>query len=134
MPHIIIEYSRNLEDKIDLKSLVKTLHEAALETGFFPLGGVRTRAIRCDIYEIADGHPDNGFIHVTGKIGPGRDIEARKKAGQHIFASLTEATADLFAISPLGLSLELTELEADTRYNHNNLHDTIKKRLDTKSS
>lgn len=134
MPHLIVEYSANLEDKVDIQNLVRTIHAAALETGLFPLGGIRTRAHRCDHYEIADGHPDNGFVHLTGKIGPGRDLQARKSACTHIFSALTETLTDVFASSPLGISFELTELDAETRLNRNNLHDIIKLRLDADAS
>ena len=44
MPHLNIEYSANLEEELDVQALVDRIHETALETGIFPLGGVRTRA------------------------------------------------------------------------------------------
>ncbi|MBV9079473.1 MAG: 5-carboxymethyl-2-hydroxymuconate isomerase, partial [Methylobacteriaceae bacterium] len=44
MPHIIVEYSANLDGAISPRRLVNGLHAAALETGVFPLGGLRTRA------------------------------------------------------------------------------------------
>ena len=71
MPHLIVEYSANLEPALDIATLVEALHEAALETGVFPIGGMRTRAARRDLYRIADGHADNAFIHVQARIGAG---------------------------------------------------------------
>ena len=59
MPHLILEYSSNLSTKLDVQTLVDRVHTAALETGMFKLGAVRTRATARDIYRIADGHPDN---------------------------------------------------------------------------
>ena len=53
MPHIIIEYSANLEERLGLDGLMDTLHAAALVTGVFPLGGLRVRAHRADRYRIA---------------------------------------------------------------------------------
>ena len=69
MPHLIVEYSANLEPDLDMAHVISVLHEAALETGVFPIGGLRVRASRRDIYKIADGHPDNAFIHVQARIG-----------------------------------------------------------------
>ena len=40
MPHFIVEYSANLDDEIKMQKLLGTLHDAALETGVFPLGGI----------------------------------------------------------------------------------------------
>ena len=46
MPHIIIEYSENLEQKINLDTLIEKIHISALDTGIFPLGGLRIRAAK----------------------------------------------------------------------------------------
>lgn len=128
MPHLVLEYSANIEDKTDIPALLRIIHEAALETGLFPIGGIRIRAFRADHCSIADGHPDNGFIHISAKVGPGRDLNARREASDHIFSAIKDATADLYDRYPLALSFELTELASDTRFNHNNLHEIIKRR------
>ncbi len=128
MPHLIIEYSANLEGAVEIAGLVKQIHDAALETGVFPIGGIRTRAERRDIYAIADGHADNGFIHVQARIGVGRTPEVRQKAAEHIFSTLKAATADAFAKRPLGLTLEVVEIDPVGSLKHNNLHDIVEAR------
>jgi 5-carboxymethyl-2-hydroxymuconate isomerase len=125
MPHLIVEYSANLETALDIAALVKALHEAALETGVFPIGGIRTRAARRDVYRIADGHADNGFIHVQARIGAGRSAEVRQQAAEHIFARLRAETAEVFASRPLGLTLEIVEIDPIGSLKHNNLHDIV---------
>lgn len=42
MPHIIVEYSDNLAAEVPPRRLVDALYQAALQTGVFPLGGLRT--------------------------------------------------------------------------------------------
>jgi 5-carboxymethyl-2-hydroxymuconate isomerase len=125
MPHLIVEYSANLEPVLDIRGLVEALHEAALETGVFPIGGIRTRAAKRDIYRIADGHADNAFIHVQARVGAGRAAEVRQKAAQHIFARLKAETADVFANRPLGLTLEIVEIDPVGSLKHNNLHEIV---------
>jgi 5-carboxymethyl-2-hydroxymuconate isomerase len=44
MPHLIIEYSANLEADLDLPLLATTIHEAALATGVFPVTVILTTA------------------------------------------------------------------------------------------
>ena len=44
MPHITIEYSANLEPKLEIAKLVEKVHTAAAGTGVLELGGLRTRA------------------------------------------------------------------------------------------
>ncbi|KAB2920361.1 MAG: 5-carboxymethyl-2-hydroxymuconate Delta-isomerase [Hyphomicrobiaceae bacterium] len=123
MPHLIIEYSANLDSVLDIARLVSALHEAALETGVFPLGGIRTRAERREVYAIADRHPDNAFIHVQARIGAGRPPDVREKAAAHIFDRLKGETAGVFASRPLGLTFEIVEIDPVGSLKHNNLHE-----------
>lgn len=128
MPHLIVEYSANLEAALDIAALVKAIHTAALETGVFPIGGTRTRAERRGVYTIADGHPDNGFIHIQARIGTGRTPEVRQKAAEHLFARLKSETAEAFAKRPLGLTLEIVEIDPVGSMKHNNLHEIVEAR------
>ena len=47
MPHFTIEYSGNLDRHVDIGAVVELVRKAAVETGIFPLGGIRVRAVRC---------------------------------------------------------------------------------------
>jgi len=125
MPHIVVEYSANLRDCIGLSALLESLHTTALATGVFPLGGTRTRAAERTHYRIADGHPDNGFVHVSMMIGAGRDVDTRRRAAQQVFDALVAHLTPLFATTPLGLSLEVRELDPLLSFKHNNLHDYV---------
>ena len=125
MPHLILEYSANLEDQVDIKGLVRTVHDAALNTGIFPEAGTRTRAAKRTAYEIADRHPDNGFVHLTLRIGMGRTVEVRQTAGEQIFAALTRALADRYAEGRLAVSFEMVEINADTSWKQNNIRDAM---------
>lgn len=128
MPHLIVEYASNLEGVVDIPALLKAVHAAALATGVFPIGGLRTRAARRDHYVVADGHPDNGFIHIQARIGIGRPPEVRQKAAEQIFAAVKAATANAFASRPLGLTLEIVEIDPVGSLKHNNLHDIVEQR------
>ena len=128
MPHLIVEYSANLERDVDIPRLVTVIHAAALETGVFPIGGVRVRAARRETYAVADIHPDNGFIHVQARIGAGRTPEVRQKAAEHIFTAVKAETAEVLANRPLGLSLEIVQIDPVGSLKHSNLHETVEAR------
>lgn len=128
MAHVVIEYSGNLSERIDFPALLAALHAAALQTGIFPIGGLRTRAYEAVHYRIADGHPDNAFVHVMLRVGHGRDVETRKRACEAIFAALCAQLAAVFERSPLGLSLEMQEIDPVLTLKKNNLHDYVKSR------
>lgn len=127
MPHLNIEYSANLEEALDIQALVDRIHETALDTGIFPLGGVRTRAEPRSHYRIANGNPDAGYIHMMVRIGSGRDAETRRAAGEKIFAALCDFTEELYGSRPLALSFELHEIPPDMAWRKNNLHELLKK-------
>ena len=128
MPHIIVEYSANIRDRMQLPELIEKLHATALATGVFPIGGARTRAAERTDYRIADGHPDNAFVHLSLMVGHGRDQETLKRASGAIFDTLVAHLAPLFEQIPLGLTLEVRELDPVLSYKHNNLHDYVKAR------
>ncbi len=48
MPHLIVEYSANIEEDLQLPELLTRLRDCAVATGVFPLGGIRLRGARRD--------------------------------------------------------------------------------------
>ena len=128
MPHLIVEYSANVEEQLGLDDLLDKLHATALETGVFPLGGLRVRAHRADRYRIADKDPANAFVHVTAMIGHGRPLDVRQSAGAQLFATLTAHLGPLFDRSPLAISLNVQEFHPVLNYKKNNLHEYVKRR------
>lgn len=128
MPHIVVEYSANLENRIALWELVRATHEAALSTGVFEVGGLRTRCARRDVHRIADGHPDNAFVTVNVRIGHGRDEATRQRAGQTIFDAVCKHLEPIFATTPLGLTLDVAEISPVATFKKNNMHAIVKAR------
>jgi 5-carboxymethyl-2-hydroxymuconate isomerase len=125
MPHLIVEYSANLDEAVDLRHLVATLHAAALKTGVFPIGGIRIRVARREVYLIADGNKENAFIHLTARIGEGRDLATKRRAGEAIFAALCDELAPVFAARGLGISFDIVEIAGDLSFKKNNLHEHV---------
>ena len=128
MPHQIIEYSANLESRVDIQELVDFVHEVATGIEIFPLGGLRTRAARRDNYKIADGHSDNAFLHLTWKLGSGRPEEVRKAAGDVMFDRLCGFLEPVYAGSPLAISFEIQEIHPLLTYKKNNLREYMASR------
>jgi len=128
LPHLIIEYSANVEDRIALDELLDKMHARALETGVFPLGGLRVRAHRTEAYRIGDCAAENGFVHVTALIGHGRPLDVRQRAGEALFAALTEHLKSLYDQSPLAISLNVQEFHPVLNFKQNNLHAYVKRR------
>ena len=49
MPHLVLEYSRNLADRFDPQALLAELHQALVASGVVKLAGLKSRAIAYDI-------------------------------------------------------------------------------------
>ncbi len=128
MPHQIIEYSANLADRLDVPQLVHVMHEAAAAIDVLPVGGLRTRAVARDHYRIADGHPDNAFISVMLRLGPGRPQAVRKAVGETLFTTLCDFLTPVFSSSPLSIAYEVDEIDAELRWKQNNLRDYMAQR------
>jgi 5-carboxymethyl-2-hydroxymuconate isomerase len=126
MPHFTIEYSANLESRLDIGQVVEVVRRAAVETGIFPLGGIRVRAIRCEHYSIADGRPHFGFLDMVLRLGEGRDLAIRKKAGEHIFRALSDHVDPVFAQSQFALSFDMQINDRQTSWKRNNIHEVLK--------
>jgi 5-carboxymethyl-2-hydroxymuconate isomerase len=128
MAHIIIEYSANLRGQFDLDGFLSAVHSAALATGVFPIGGIRTRAYAAENYVIADAHPDNAFVHISLRVGHGRTVETRKKACEAIFGAACQQLGAVFERLPLGIALEMQEIDPVLTFKKNNLHEYVQQR------
>jgi 5-carboxymethyl-2-hydroxymuconate isomerase len=126
MPHFTIEYSANLDGRVDMGKVVELVRKAAVETGIFPLGGIRVRAIRCEHYAIADGKPGYSFLDMVLRLGEGRDLATRKTAGEHIFKALSAHLDPVFAGSKFALSFDMQINDKETSWKRNNMHDALK--------
>jgi 5-carboxymethyl-2-hydroxymuconate isomerase len=126
MPHFSIEYSANLDERVDMGEVCEVVRKAASETGIFPIGGIRVRAVRCEHYAIADGKADYGFVAMLLRLGEGRDLAARQKAGEHVFKALSAHLDPVFAGSKFALSFDMQINDAATSWKRNNIHDALK--------
>jgi 5-carboxymethyl-2-hydroxymuconate isomerase len=112
MPHITVEYSANLEERLDVGVLVTAVHDASVATGVFDLKAIRTRAERRDVYTLANGDPENAFVLVTVRILRGRDEPTRRRVGEEIFGALRRHLQPVADVCPLAISLEVQEIDA----------------------
>ena len=123
MPHITVEYTANLKPDADIPGLLARINAVMIAQGdAFPIGGIRSRAIELADYRIADGAADDAFVHVTVKIGAGRDESVKKAAFDALFAAIKTHFAALHARRYLALSMEIAEFSEAGTYKHNNIH------------
>lgn len=126
MPHFYAECTENIREEAKLPELFAKVNEALAGAGIFPLGGIRSRAIWLDTWQMADGKHDYAFVHMTLKIGAGRSLEDRQKTGEMLFDLIKAHFADLTAKRLLALSFTMEELDPVLNYKQNNVHALFK--------
>jgi 5-carboxymethyl-2-hydroxymuconate isomerase len=60
------------------------------------------------------------------RLGEGRDLTARKKAGEHIFRTLSAYLDPVFTGSKFALSFDMQINDKETSWKRNNIHDALK--------
>ena len=123
MPHIIIEYTANVETDARIPEMMRVVNDVLIgHADVFPTGGIRTRALRLDQYRMADGAEDDAFIHVTFRIKTGRPKAVTGPICAEMFAAMRGHLAGVFARRYLGLTMELVEFDAHGFHVENNVH------------
>jgi 5-carboxymethyl-2-hydroxymuconate isomerase len=128
MAHVIVEYTANIRAEASVSRLLQTINDTLIaQRGVFPIGGIRSRAIELTDYRMADGAADYAFVHVTLKVGAGRDPVTKKRFCDALFEAIKAHFADLYAKRLLALSMELYEFDEGGTYKHNNVHARFRK-------
>lgn len=113
MPHFHIDYSPNLEARMDMQGFCRTLRDAAMETGVFPLAGLRIRATPAKFVVMADGNPDHAYLDLSIRLRAGRAMSAKRDAVAHIFQTAESYCADVLESSSFMLSCEMRDIDPE---------------------
>lgn len=111
MPHIQIDYSPNLDQRLDVAGLCRVLRDAAVATGILPQAGIRVRALRADHVVIADGNADHAYLDISVRLRGGRTDAAKADATAAIFAAAEAYCAEVMATSSFMLSMEMRDID-----------------------
>ncbi|UVK42861.1 5-carboxymethyl-2-hydroxymuconate Delta-isomerase [Mesorhizobium sp. AR07] len=126
MPHFSIEYSANLDAKVDMDELCALVLRTVLDTGLFETGAVRVRAFRADAYAVADRLAENAFLDMSFRLGIGRSADEKKRTGEAVFAAVSEHLAALFKTPHFALSLEIREIDPVLSWKKNAIHPRLR--------
>lgn len=121
MPHAWIEYSSNIEHDEEIQTLGPALHKAMMDSGIFPLAGIRIRLLPIQNALIADGNPRNAFVHIVLRIGHGRDEARQKRVADGIFEALTRHLSALSERRPTAIAFEVQEMHPTLNYKANSI-------------
>jgi 5-carboxymethyl-2-hydroxymuconate isomerase len=141
MPHLVILYTPNLEDAVDMSKLCRSLADTMLtvrdEVGkqVFPTGGVRVLAYPAQHYALADGGTagraaggsgEYGFMYLNLRMGRGRSAEVKLQAGTALKAAAMAHLQPLLDTRPVGVTLQIDEGQEVFDSKNSSLHPLFK--------
>ena len=128
MPHVVVQYTANLEPDANMGALCKALAEVLVAqrdgagARVFPIGGTRVLAYRAANFAVADGAPDRAFVYVNARIARGRDRALVDAAGEAMMTVVRAHFAPLLAKRALGVTLQIDEGVPVFDAKHGTLH------------
>ncbi len=122
MPHLNIQYSANVESALSMPEYCDAMYQTMLDSGVFPLAGIRVRAFRADHVVIADKLEANAYIDMVLRMGEGRSAEDREIVGETIMTRAADICSELMSAPHFALSLEIVEISKQFSWKKNTMH------------
>jgi 5-carboxymethyl-2-hydroxymuconate isomerase len=150
MPHLVILYTGQLDQEVNMTSLCRQLADAMLtvkdESGkqVFPTGGTRVLAYPAPHYAVADGgaagiaagdaagvtaggNGDYAFAYLNLRMGRGRTEATQKLAGETLLAVAKAFFTPLMATKHMGVTLQIDVGQEVFDAKHSTLHPLFNK-------
>ena len=117
MPHLVIQYTSQLDTETDMTALCRALADTLLavrdEAGqpAFPIGGTRVLAYPAAHHAVATGERERerAFLYFNLRIARGRSPALRQRTGDALLAAARAHLAAVLERRPLGLTLQIDE-------------------------
>jgi len=107
MPHCIIEYSKELENKIKPTELIDKVYRGTLKSNLFEDEDIKTRTIEFENHQT--GNKKINFINVTVRILSGRSQELRQLLSKSILNEFEDIN-----IQAISITIEICEIEKES--------------------
>lgn len=134
MPHVVVQYTGNLEALVDMPGLCRQIAETLTSQkdgegrNVFPTGGTRVLAYPAQHYAVADAKADYGFCYINVRIASGRTDAMKKTAGDALLALAQAHFAAAFGKQHVGVTIQIDESPGQVYdAKHSNLHPLFSK-------
>lgn len=99
MPHLILEYTKNLDAEIKSKQLLEKTHWVMLDSGLFNPEAVKSRTRCLEEHLLGTKKEGTSFIHIAVALLEGRTLEQKKELSKAISACIKSEFANLGSVS-----------------------------------
>jgi len=107
MPHIIVEYSEELFEELEIRPLLEVIHRSIMDSGLFEESHIKTRAY--PFKEFTNAGERKPYIHVQARIKSGRDANNKKALGEKILTGLKTLNIQASVIT-----VEIIDMDRDS--------------------
>ena len=87
MPHVIVDYSANLQD-FKAQPLLLKINTALVQTGYCEALDIKSRARKDDVFVIGLDTEQHAYVHVKIYLLFGRDQQQKTEIGQKVLDTL----------------------------------------------
>ena len=137
MPHLVILYTGQLDQEVEMKQLCRQMADAMLtmkdEAGqqVFPTGGTRVLAYPAPHHAVADGGAagkaaggtgDYAFVYLNLRMGRGRSEATQQRAGNTLVDVAKAFFAPVMAQRHIGITLQIDVGPEVFDAKHSNIH------------
>jgi 5-carboxymethyl-2-hydroxymuconate isomerase len=115
VPHVVILYTANIDQKTDMTRLCRALADELLsirdESGNqpYPTPGTRVFAIPAPHFAVADGKGDYAFVYINVRLARGRSDTIKETTGDRLLAKVKEHLEAVLLSEPVGITLQMDE-------------------------
>lgn len=118
MPHCVLEYSSNVVSPPEVRDALLVIHRALVGTGLFSEADIKSRAIRHDVFAVADGAPDRSFVALAVEILDGRTDEEKATIADALFAALSGAFGAAIDSSRCNVTVQIRDIHRASYRRH----------------
>jgi 5-carboxymethyl-2-hydroxymuconate isomerase len=116
MPHLTLQYTSNIAQKVDFDNLFAQCHRILADVGGIKIENCKSRAIKLDDYTIGSGEPDDAFVHVDLKFLAGRTEALKQEIGNHILNILRKTYTPSLAERNLQITIQIQDIQRETYF------------------
>ena len=118
MPHILLEYTSNIQEETDFKQLFTNIHHIIHTSGGVNIENCKSRAICHDKYFIGQGEAMNAFINLRVQLLEGRSIELKSQLGNELLGLLKRHYQSSMQQHNLQITIHVIDILRDSYFKH----------------
>lgn len=111
MPHLTIEYTKNLRPVSSFDGLFGRLHSVLADVGGIKRGNCKSRAVMLDQFYVGESAADTAFVHADVRFLEGRSVATKQDIGRAILAVLRDSFPAPDDIRDLQITVEIRDIQ-----------------------